>query len=167
MPDAGDAAGARVALAAVAGAHGIQGEVRLKLFADGPASLERHKVFDAGGLTLTLRSLRPDKTGAIARFAEIADRTAAEALRGTVLTVARTDLPPLAAGEYYHADLIGLPVVDTDGAGIGIVVAVENFGAGDILEIEKPDATRFMVPFTPVAVPKVGAAVVIAALFVS
>lgn len=159
--------GARVALAAVAGAHGIQGEVRLKLFADSPASLERHKVFEAGGRTLTLRSLRPDRAGAIARFAEIADRTAAEALRGTVLTVARTDLPPLADGEYYHADLIGLPVVDTEGASVGVVVAVENFGAGDILEIEKPDASRFMVPFTPVAVPEVGAAVMIDAAFVS
>ena len=160
MPDA------RVALAAIAGAHGIQGEVRLKLFADSPASLERHKVFDAGGRTLTLRALRPDKAGAIARFAEIADRTAAEGLRGTVLTIARADLPPLNEGEYYHADLIGLAVVDTEGASVGVVVAVENFGAGDILEIEKADATRFMVPFTLVVVPEVGAAVVIDAAFV-
>lgn len=164
MPDG--APDARVALAAVAGAHGIQGEVRLKLFADSPDSLERHKAFEAGGRTLTLRSLRPDKAGAIARFTEITDRTAAEGLRGTVLTIARADLPPLAEGEYYHADLIGLSVADTDGASVGVVVAVENFGAGDILEIEKPDATRFMVPFTPVAVVEVGERVVIDAAFI-
>jgi 16S rRNA processing protein RimM len=102
----------------------------------------------------------------IARFAEIADRTAAEALRGTVLTVPRVSLPPLADGEYYHADLIGLPVVDTDGASIGTVVAVENFGAGDILEIEKPDHKTFMVPLTSVAVPEIGATVVVDAAFV-
>ena len=160
MPDT------RVALAAIAGAHGIQGEVRLKLFADSPASLDRHKVFEAGGRVLTLRTIRAATGGAIARFAEIADRTAAEALRGTVLTIARADLPPPEPGEYYHADLIGLPVVDSDGASIGVVVAVENFGAGDILEIEKPGGARFMVPFTPLAVPEVGAAVVVDAAFV-
>lgn len=159
-------ADARVALAAIAGAHGIQGEVRLKLFADSAASLDRHKVFEAGGRVLTLRSIRVATGGAIARFAEIADRTAAEALRGTVLTIARADLPPPEPGEYYHADLIGLPVVDSHGASVGVVVAVENFGAGDILEIEKPGGARFMVPFTPLAVPEVGPPVVVDAAFV-
>ena len=158
---------ARVALAAVAGAHGIQGEVRLKLFAETPASLESHRVFEAGGRVLTLKAIRADKGGAVARFAEIADRTAAEALRGTVLTIARADLPSLADGEFYHADLIGLAVFDTDGAAIGTVVAVENFGAGDILEIEKPGGSRFMVPFTPVAVPEVGEHVVVDAAFIA
>ena len=164
MPD--DAPGARVALAAVAGAHGIQGEVRLKLFAESAASLERHKVFEAGGRTLTLRSLRPDKAGAIARFAEVADRTAAERLRGTVLTIARADLPPLAEGEYYHADLIGLVVVSTDGASVGTIVAIENFGAGDVIEIEKPDRRTFMVPLTHAAVPEIGDRIIIDAAFV-
>jgi len=115
---------------------------------------------------LTLKSLRPDKGGAIARFAEIADRNAAEALRGTVLSVPRDSLPPLEPGEYYHADLIGLPVVDTDGANVGIVIAVENFGAGDIIEIEKPDRRTFMVPLTPAAVPEIGERVVIDPAFV-
>lgn len=159
----------RITLAAVAGAHGIGGEVRLKLFGDDLESLKRYKSFDAAGRTLTLRSLRIGggaSGGSIARFAEIADRTAAEALRGTVLTVPRETLPPLAEGEYYHADLIGLPVVDTDGAGIGTVVAVENFGAGDILEIEKLDHKTFMVPLTPAAVPEIGTAVVIDAAFI-
>lgn len=123
--------------------------------------MKRYKTFDAAGRTLTLKSLRPDKGGAIARFAEIADRTAAEALRGTVLTVPRETLPPLADGEYYHADLIGLAVIDTEGVSVGTVVAVENFGAGDIIEIEKPDRRTFMVPLTPAAVPEIADRIVV------
>jgi 16S rRNA processing protein RimM len=152
---------ARVTLAAVAGAHGVGGEVRLKLFAESVESLRRHKTFEAAGRTLTLRSLKPGKPDAVARFAEVASREAAEALRGTLLTIARAELPPLADGEYYHADLIGLPAVAADGTEVGKIAAVENFGAGDILEIEKPDGKRFMVPFRPEAVPDVGARVVI------
>ena len=142
-----------VTLAAIAGAHGVTGEVRLKLFGEGVAALKRHKSFNAGGLTL--QSLRDDnKGGAIARFAEIPDRTAAERLRGTELTVARSELAPLEDGEYYHADLIGLAAVSEGGEALGTVVAVENFGAGDILEIERPDGKRFMVPMTEAAVPE-------------
>jgi 16S rRNA processing protein RimM len=139
----------QVTLAAIAGAHGISGEVRLKLFAQGVDSLKRHKSFMAGDRPLTLRSIKPGSAGAIARFAEIADRAAAEALRGTLLSVPRSSLPPLEEGEYYHADLIGLPCEAADGSSLGIIVAVENFGAGDILEIEKPDGKRAMVPFRP------------------
>ena len=156
----------RVTLAGIAGAHGIGGEVRLKLFAESLASLERHKVFEAGGRTLTLTRLRPDKVGAVAKFAEVADRNAAEALRGVPLTVAREELPPLEAGEFYVDDLIGLPAVDTDGVELGVVNAVENFGAGDIIEVTRPDGKTFMVPFNPEAVPEVGATVVIDAAFV-
>ena len=142
-----------VVLAAIAGAHGVTGEVRLKLFGEGVASLKRHKSFNDGALTL--KSMRDDnKGGAIARFAEVADRTAAEALRGAELTVARSALPPLEEGEYYHADLVGLAAVSDDGQELGTVVAVENFGAGDILEIERPDGKRFMVPMTAEAVPE-------------
>ncbi|PQM26192.1 16S rRNA processing protein RimM [Sphingopyxis lindanitolerans] len=147
-----------VTLAAIAGAHGVRGEVRLKLFGEGAEALRAFSVFDAGGRKLTLKSVRPANQGAVASFAEVADRSAAEALRGTVLTIPRSALPPLAAGEYYHHDLIGLPCVSTDGAAIGHVAAVENFGAGDILEIEKPSEPgkapkRFMVPMTAQAVP--------------
>ena len=156
----------RIALAAVTGAHGIAGEVRLVPFGEADG-LRRYAAFAAGGRTLTLRSLRPGKGGAIARFAEITDRTAAEALRGTELTVARGDLPPLAAGEYYHADLIGRSVVDTEGAAIGTVVAVDNFGAGDILEIAKPDRRTFMVPLTPAAVPDIGDVITVDSAFVA
>jgi len=137
----------RVTLAAVAGAHGIGGEVRLKLFAEGIESLKRHKQLFAGERALTLKAVKPGGNGAIARFAEIDDRAAAEGLRGTLLSVPRDALPPLEAGEYYHADLIGLACVGADGAPLGKVVAVENFGAGDLLEIEKPDGARALIPF--------------------
>ena len=143
----------QVTLAAIAGAHGISGEVRLKLFAEGVDSLKRHKSFLAGEHVLTLKSVKPGSAGAIARFAEIADRSAAEALRGTLLTVPRDALPPLAEGEYYHADLLGLPCVSTSGEALGIVVAIDNFGAGDVIEVERPDTKRFMVPMRAEAVP--------------
>ena len=139
----------QVILAAIAGAHGISGEVRLKLFAEGVDSLKRHTLFHAGERVLTLKSVKPGSAGAIARFAEIADRSAAEALRGTLLTVPRDALPPLDEGEYYHADLLGLPCVTAGGRLLGTVAAVENFGAGDIIEIERADGSRFMVPVKP------------------
>jgi len=137
-----------VALAAIAGAHGIAGEVRLKLFAAGLDSLKRHKQVRVGGRALTLASLKPAKQP-IARFAEVADRTAAEGLRGQLVTISRAALPPLEEGEYYHADLIGLPCQSPAGEPLGTIVAVENFGAGDLLEIEKPDGRRALVPFRP------------------
>ena len=138
----------RVTLAAIAGAHGVQGEVRLKLFAQGLDSLKRHKKVRVGERDLTLTSVR----GAgqpVARFAEITDRDSAEALRGQLLTVPRDALPALEEGEYYYADLIGLPCVDQAGEAVGTVVAVENFGAGDLLEIERPDGRRTLIPFKP------------------
>lgn len=147
-----------VTLAAVIGAHGVTGEVRLKVFAE---DLSGFTVFNGGALTL--KSLRDGPNGAIARFAEVKDRNAAEALRGTELTVPRTALPPLGEGEYYYTDLIGLAVVTEDGTPIGTVVLVENFGAGDVLEIERASdengrSRRFMVPMRPEAVPEWDAA---------
>ena len=142
-----------VTLAAIAGAHGVRGEVRLKLFGEGAEALRAFSVFDAGDRKLTLKSVRPANQGAVATFVEVTDRSTAEALRGTLLTVPRSALPALGEGEYYHHDLLGLPCVSTDGAAIGHVAAVENFGAGDILEIEKPGGKRFMVPMNARAVP--------------
>lgn len=142
-----------VTLAAIIGAHGVAGEVRLKLFGEGVAALKRFRAFNDSALTLA--KLRDDgKGGAIARFTEVADRTAAEKLRGTALTVPRSTLPPLEEGEYYHADLIGLPAVATTGEDLGRCVAVDNFGAGDVLEIERADGKRFMVPMREEAVPE-------------
>lgn len=138
-----------VTLAVIIGAHGVTGEVRLKVFTD---NLGQYKSFNQG--TLTLKSVRHGSNGAIARIAEVNDRNAAEAMRGTELTVARADLPPLGDGEYYHADLLGLPVVSTAAEEIGVVVAIDNFGAGDVIEIERPDGKRFMVPMRAEAIPE-------------
>ncbi|PCD02864.1 16S rRNA processing protein RimM [Sphingomonas spermidinifaciens] len=131
-------------MAVVTGAHGVRGEVRLKIFADGFAA---HRAFNGGALKL--ESFR----NGIGRFAGVTDRTAAEALRGTALTVPRSSLPPLGEGEYYHVDLIGLAARSEAGDALGLTVAVENYGASDVVEIERPDGRRFLVPLTPQAVP--------------
>jgi len=136
---------APVTLAVITGAHGVTGEVRLKLFT---GDLSGYRSFNGG--SLTLKSLR----NGIARFAEVPDRNAAERLRGTLLTVPRSALPPLDEGEYYHADILGLPCVSTSGEALGLVVAIDDFGAGDVIEIERPDKKRFMVPMRAPAVPE-------------
>lgn len=145
-----------VTLAAIVGAHGVAGEVRLKLFGEGVAALSRHKTFNDGALTL-LKVREDGKGGGIARFAEAATRGDAEKLRGTALTVPREALPPLDEGEFYHADLIGLAVVTDAGAIVGTVIAIENFGATDLVEIVRDPVPAkgpktFMVPMIPAAV---------------
>jgi 16S rRNA processing protein RimM len=152
-----------VTLAVIIGAHGVTGEVRLKLFTEDVDGLKAHKTFNDGALTL--KSVRPGNN-IIARFAEITDRNAAEAARGTELTVSRDALPPLAEGEYYHADLIGLPCVSTTGEDLGVCVAIDDFGAGDVLEIKRPDGKTFMVPMKEDAVPDWGERILIDAVFV-
>lgn len=145
-----------ITLAAITGAHGVAGEVRLKLLGEGFDALRQHKVFNDG--TLTLKKIRSDsKGGAIARFAEVQGRNEAEKLRGTVLTVAREELPALDEDEYYHADLIGLAVETDTGNPLGTLIDVHNFGATDIIEIalEPPPAKgqkTLMVPMTRQAV---------------
>lgn len=141
------ATGKRVALAAVAGAHGIKGELRLKLFADSAESLARHSHLYVGGRELVLRDVKDGGKTAIARFEGITDRSGAEALRGQLVEIDRDELPPLQEGEYYYADLVGLPCADEAGDTIGTVVAVENFGAGDLLEVERSDGKRSLIPF--------------------
>ena len=132
-----------VVLAAIVGAHGVTGEVRLKLFTD---DLKRYKALHAGARIFTLKSIRPGPNGAVARLAEVTDRNAAEALRGTELSVPRSELPPLGQGEYYHADLVGQDAVSSTGEALGRIVEVVDYGAGDLIEIERPDGRRFLVP---------------------
>ena len=139
----------RIALAAVAGAHGVKGELRLKLFSDSVDSLARHSRLYMGGREYALRDIKDGGKTAIARFEGISDRSAAEALRGSLVEVDRSELPPLEEGEYYHADLIGLDCVDRDGREVGTVVAVENFGAGDLLEVKRPNGQSSLIPFRP------------------
>jgi 16S rRNA processing protein RimM len=139
----------RIALAAVAGAHGVKGELRLKLFSDSVESLARHEKLCVGGAERRLLAIRDSGKTAVARFDGIADRSAAEALRGSLVEVDRSALPPLDEGEYYHADLIGLSAFDRGGNAVGTVVAVENYGAGDLLEIEAEDGKRSLIPLKP------------------
>lgn len=145
-----------IELAAITGAHGVAGEVRLKLLGEGIDALRQHESFNDGALIL--KKIRSDnKGGAIARLAGVSGRSEAEKLRGTVLAVPRDDLPRLAEDEYYHADLIGLRAQTDAGETIGTVSAVQNFGATDIVEITlEPVPAKgmnvIMVPMTKAAV---------------
>jgi len=139
----------RIALAAVAGAHGVKGELRLKLFSESSESLAAHGRLFVGGAERRLLAIRDGGKTAVACFEGIADRSAAEALRGSLVEVERSALPSLEEGEYYHVDLIGLAAVDGDGNAVGTVVAVENYGAGDLLEIEFAGGKRSLIPFKP------------------
>ena len=147
MPVSGERGERRIALAAVAGAHGIKGELRLKLFSDSAESLSGHAKLYVGGAERRLLSIRDSGKTAVARLEGVEDRSAAEALRGSLVEIDRSALPPLEEGEYYHADLIGLPAVDGEGGLVGVVAAVENYGAGDLLEIERGGGKSSLIPF--------------------
>src|SRR3546814_15389052 len=108
-----------VTLAVIIGAHGVTGEVRLKLFSDDPARLKQYKVFAAAGRTLTLKNIRAGNNGAIARFAEITDRTTAEALRGTELCAPLLVLRLLAEAAYITTDFFGFPYCPPLGEHLG------------------------------------------------
>lgn len=155
-----------IALAAIVGAHGIGGEVKLKLFARDVGSLRGHATLDAGGRPLTLAAVRDTPKGPIARFAEVLDRDQADALRGVTLGVPRSALPALADGEFYLTDLIGLPARGADGTPLGRVAAVVDYGAGDLVEIEPASGVSFLVPLRAGAADHADGAVVIAAEWV-
>ena len=151
MPPA--ASDKRIVLAAVAGAHGVKGELRLKLFSESATSVSRHAKLFVGGVERRLLALQAGGKTPVARFEGISDRSAAESLRGSLIEIERSALPELEEGEYYHADLVGLPAVDESGTDVGTVVAVENYGAGDLLEIEAAGGGRHLIPFRePMAV---------------
>lgn len=158
-PQEGPAANpsAFVALAEIGAAHGIRGWVRIRVFAEDPALLTEHGPLSlADGRTLKLSALEPQGSRLIARFEGIADRTAAEGVRGETLYLARDKLPVLDDEDtFYYVDLIGLAVVDTDGTEIGRVRTVQDFGAGDLIEVERPGKASVFVPFTLDCVPTV------------
>ena len=140
----------RVCVAQIGAAHGIRGEVRLRSFTQDPAAIAAYGPLESedGTRRFTIEALRPAKDHFVARLAGVADRDAAEKLTNLKLYIARDKLPPIDEDDtFYHADLVGLSAVTPDGAAFGTVTAVLNFGAGDILEIEKPDGKRSMVPF--------------------
>jgi 16S rRNA processing protein RimM len=137
----------RIALAAVAGAHGVKGELRLKLFSDSIDNLLRQERLYIGGAERRLLSVRDAGKTAVAKLEGIADRSAAEALRGSLVEVDRSALPPLEEDEYYHSDLIGLPAFDAEGNKVGTIAAIENFGAGELLEVQLEGGRASLIPF--------------------
>jgi len=126
----------RVLLGYIAGAHGIRGEVLVKSFTGDPADIAAYGSLsdEAGTRTLTFTKVRVATKGVIAAVDGVTDRNGAEALKGTQLYVERAMLPEPEDDEFYYEDLVGLDVVTTDGVSIGAVTAIQNYGAGDLLE---------------------------------
>jgi 16S rRNA processing protein RimM len=148
-----------IVIAAITGPHGLDGSVKLKLFTDEAQNLKRYGAFSTDrGAKLTLKSIRLQGDIAVARFAEITDRTGAEHWRGAKLSVARSDLPEAAADEIYHADLVGMEVRLADGSIVGAVIDVPNYGAGDLLDIRRDDGRTQLIPYRDVAVLEVNTA---------
>jgi 16S rRNA processing protein RimM len=149
-------AGSRILLGRIAGAHGIRGEVLIKTFTELPEDIAAYGPLDDGrGHALRIEAVRVTPRGVVARLAGIADRTAAEALKGASLYVDRERLPAPGEGEFYYADLIGLAAVTPDGHPLGEVVAVHNHGAGDLLELRLAGTGKTeLVAFTDAFVPE-------------
>lgn len=148
----------RILLGAIVSAHGIRGEVLVKTFTAEPESIADYGALtdEAGAAPLTLTVVRATPKGVVARVAGVPDRTAAEKLKGRALYVPRSRLPAPDEDEFYHEDLIGLHAVAPDGAAIGEVISVQNFGAGDLLELRLTGqkATE-LVAFTRETVPAI------------
>jgi len=148
----------RICVAQIGGAHGIRGEVKLKSFTADPLAVKDYGLLESedGAASFEIEALRPAKGYLVARLRGVRDRNAAEQLTNLRLFVPRERLPPPAADEFYHADLIGLAAVTAAGVEVGTVVAVHNFGAGDILELRPPaGGTTIMLPFTDAFVPRI------------
>ena len=146
----------RVLLAKIGAAHGVKGEVRVKAFVGDPLALQHHGVlFASDGRSFETERIRPGKGVVIAKFRGIDDRNAAEALNGTELFVERAALPTPDEDEFYHADLIGLEAYNAAGDLVGTVVAIHNFGAGDILDIAPRRGASLLLPFTKANVPAI------------
>jgi 16S rRNA processing protein RimM len=149
----------RVCMGVVGAPHGVRGAVRIKSFTDEPKAIANYGALEdeSGGKRVTLRVIGTVKGDGmvIAALSGVVDRDQAEALRGLRLYAPRAALPPTAEDEFYHADLVGLAAVLEDGERLGDVVAVHDFGAGDVLEIARDKGQPVLVPFTRAAVPVV------------
>jgi 16S rRNA processing protein RimM len=149
----------RVLLGRITGAHGLKGEVKIATFTAAPEDIAAYGPLFAGEAAKSLKILSFRVAGGgnvIARLKGVGDRTQAEALRGTELYVPRDVLPPAAEDEYYHSDLIGLACVSPNGESLGEIIAVQNFGAGDLLEIRTPGGPKTaLIPFEHAFVPSV------------
>lgn len=147
----------RILVGVVGAPHGIKGEVRVKSFTSTPSAIGSYgPLATDNGRPLTTLGVRPVKDDmVVARFEGVSTREAAAALTNTRLYVDRAVLPATDEEEFYHADLIGLRAETTDGAGLGRVVAIENFGAGDLLEIAPDEGETILVAFTKAFVPTI------------
>lgn len=151
--------GERVLLGRISGAHGLKGEVKIATFTQQPEDVAAYgPLTNADGTrSFEIASLRTAGGGSvIARLRGVTDRNGAEALRGIELFVSRAALPPPTADEYYHSDLIGLSAVSAEGEALGEIVAVHNYGAGDLLELRPANSRKTeLIPFESAYVPKV------------
>jgi 16S rRNA processing protein RimM len=151
-------ASSRLLLGRIAGAHGIRGEVLIHTYTAAPEDIGAYgPLSDATAKrNFDIEIVRATPKGVVARIAGVADRNAAEGLKGVELYVPRDRLPAAAEGEFYHADLIGLAAVGPDGKPIGEIVAVQNYGAGDLLEIRLAGSGKTeLLPFTEAVVPDI------------
>lgn len=151
----------RILLGRILSAHGIRGDVLVASYASEPQAIAAYGPLetDEAGRRLELSVVRVTPKGVVARVAGVNDRNAAEALKGVALYVDRARLPSAEEGEFYHADLVGLAAEDREGHRIGTVVAVENYGAGDILELRLEGSRQTeMIPFADAFVPEVDVA---------
>jgi len=154
-------AGGRICLGQIGAPHGVRGEVRLHSFTANPTAIATYGPLETeDGRVFKIESLRPAKHAFVAKLSGIADRDAAERLANTKLYVPRERLPePVETDEFYHADLIGLRAVDYAGRECGTVIAVHNFGAGDLIELQPPDGAQTeLLPFDTATVPEVNIA---------
>ena len=147
-------------LGVVLGAHGLGGEVRVKTFTASPERLSAYgPLHTPEGRVLEIAAARAAKSDcAILRFKGIDNRSAAEALANVKLLIARDALPATAPEEFYHADLIGLRVLDREGRVIGEIRAIHNHGAGDVIEILRGDGGTLLLPFAKDFVPEINLA---------
>jgi 16S rRNA processing protein RimM len=154
-----DGKGARVCMGIVGAPHGVRGAVRIKSFTDAPEAIANYGALEdeRGERKFALRIVGTAKGDGmvIAALSGIADRDQAEALRGLRLYAPRAVLPATGEDEFYHADLVGLAAMFDDGTTLGTIIAVHDFGAGDVIEIAPPAGQPVLVPFTRTAVPVV------------
>lgn len=147
----------RICVARIGAAHGVRGEVKLWPFTEDPMAVIDYGLLSSkdGARQFEVVRARIAKDHLVAVLKGITTREDAERVNGIELYIARDKLPPTEAGEYYHADLIGLRAIDEAGAAIGKVLAVHNFGAGDIIEIAPERGPTLLLPFTDAVVPTV------------
>ncbi|AMN51257.1 MULTISPECIES: ribosome maturation factor RimM [Stappiaceae] len=147
----------KVLMAKIGAAHGIRGEVRVKPYGDDPLSFADYGILTTrdGKRSFEVERARVQKTVVITKFKGIADRNQAEELNGVDLFIDRDQLPEPEEDEFYYSDLTGLDVLDQTGETLGKIIAVQDFGAGDLLEVRPKRGRSFYVPFTKEFVPEI------------